>query len=180
MASCRGYFISAHRVQDVRGIRRHSQIGNRALPKEPSVQDAAQTPHALSTAHCPSHPGRAGTSTSATEAGRFYIPSRALDCFSELSGDHLTAHPPFATCSLHFTWQRQWGGQRKEPKMKLPSSPAAHTPCTDHTRLLKKLLLHSTDSSRGSAKAFLIQRETKVSDSILQDQIKLSTQVLSH
>lgn len=50
VASCRVYFISAPRVQDVRGIRRHSQIGNCAFPQRAS-SGAGCSPKST----CPKH-----------------------------------------------------------------------------------------------------------------------------
>lgn len=58
--SCRGYFISVPRVQDVRGIRRYSRIGNHALPQRASSEGCSPKPTRSedSSLPKPSRPGR--------------------------------------------------------------------------------------------------------------------------
>jgi len=63
-------------------------------------------------------------------------------------------------------------GQRTERAAQNEVSPPASTPCTKHTRLWKNFSSPTTDSSRSSAEAFLIQRDKKGVVSSLEAQLK--------
>lgn len=159
-ASCGGYFISAPRVQDVHGVRRHSQIGNCSLlQRAPLAQDAAQKSTCL-VHRSPSRPRR----TEHINHWKSPISTLQAQLWTiSLSYLVITTLPTISHLHAPETEQQM----EKYPKMKAPYSPAASMPGTKHARLPTNSSSHThTDSPCSSAEAFLIQTETKASDFI--------------